>query len=89
MEFKSTCMLSCVQIFVILWTIACQAPQSMGFLRQEYWNALLCPSLRDLPDPWIEPASPVFQEDSLLTEPPGKPSKSITLTNNVPQTSSL
>ena len=82
-------MLSCMQIFVILWTVAYQVPQSMGFLRQEYWNPSLYPSSRDLPDPWIEPASPVFQADSLLTEPPGKPSKSITLTNNIPQTTSL
>ena len=69
----------------------CSLPGSSvhGFLRQEYCNPLLCPSPRDLPDPLIEPASPVFQADSLLTEPPGKPSKSIILTNNIPQTSSF
>ena len=52
------CMLSsfsCVQLFAIRWTTACQAPLSMGFSRQEYWNGLPCPSLGDLPDPGIEP----------------------------------
>ena len=40
-----------------LWTIACQAPRSMGFLRQEYWGGLPCASPGDLPDPEIEPTS--------------------------------
>ena len=40
------------------WTVACQAPLSMGFPRQEYWNGLPFPSPEDLPDPGIEPASP-------------------------------
>ena len=40
------------------WTIAGQAPLSMGFLRQEYWGGLPFPSPRDLPDPRIEPTSP-------------------------------
>ena len=55
------CMLSCfscVQLFVIPWTLAHQAPLSMGFPRQEYWNGLPCPSPGDLPDPGIKPASP-------------------------------
>ena len=39
------------------WTVACQAPLSMGFSRQEYWSGLPCPSPRDLPNPGIEPAS--------------------------------
>ena len=42
---------SCVQLFVTLWTIACQAPLSMGFSRQEYWSGLSCPPPGDLPDP--------------------------------------
>ena len=42
---------------VTLWTVACQAPQSMGFSRQEYWSALSCPYQGDLSDPGIEPAS--------------------------------
>ena len=40
-----------VQLFVILWTIACQAPLSMGFSRQKYWIGLPCPPPGDLPDP--------------------------------------
>ena len=39
------------------WTVAHQAPLSMGFSRQEYWSGLPFPSLGDLPDPGIEPAS--------------------------------
>ena len=50
------------------WTIACQAPLSIGFSRQEYWNGLPFPSLGDLPDPGIEPWSPGLQADSLPTE---------------------
>ena len=46
------------------WTVACQAPLSMGFSRQEYWSGLSCPSPGDLPDPGIEPASPAWQADS-------------------------
>ena len=51
-------LLSCVQLFVTPWTVACLAPLSMGFPRQEYWNGLPFPSPGDLPDPEIEPASP-------------------------------
>ena len=40
------------------WTVACQAPLSMGFPTQEYWNGLPFPSPEDLPDPGIKPASP-------------------------------
>ena len=40
------------------WTVACQAPLSMGFSRQEYWSGLLLPSIGDLTDPEIEPGSP-------------------------------
>ena len=58
------------------WTVAHQAPPSMGFSRQGYWNGLPFPSPGDLPDPGIEPAfavSPVSQADSLPAEPTGKP----------------
>ena len=41
----------------LLWTVACQAPLSMGFSRQEYWSGLPCPPSGDLPDPGIEPSS--------------------------------
>ena len=40
-----------------LWTVARQAPLSMGFCRQKYWSGLSCPSPGDLPDPEIEPTS--------------------------------
>ena len=56
-----------------LWTVARQAPLSMGFSRQEYLSGLPFLSLGDLPDPGIEPGSPALQADSLLCEPPGKP----------------
>ena len=48
---------SCVQFFAILWSVAHQAPLSMGFSRQEYWRGLSFPSPRDRPDPGIKPAS--------------------------------
>ena len=50
--------LSSVQLFATPWTVACQAPLSMGFSRHEYWSGFPFPSPRDLPDPGIEPASP-------------------------------
>ena len=55
------------------WTIACQAPPSMGFSMQEYWSGLSFPSPGDLPDPGIEPRSPTLQADTLPSEPPEKP----------------
>ena len=57
--------------FVTPWTIALKAPLSMGFPRQEYWTGLPFASPGDLPDPGIEPTSPVLQADS-ITESPGK-----------------
>ena len=45
------------QLFMTLWTIARQAPLSMGFSRQECWSGLPFPPLWDLPDPGIEPTS--------------------------------
>ena len=50
-----------VRLFATPWTVAYQAPPSMGLSRQEYWSGLLLPSLGDLPDPGIEPGSPTFQ----------------------------
>ena len=52
---------------------AYQAPLSMGFSRQEYWSGLPFPFPGDLPDPGIEPSSPILQADALPSEPPGKP----------------
>ena len=66
-------MLSCVQLFVTPWTVARQAPLSMGFSRPEYWSGLPFPPPRDLPDPGIKPRSPTLQADSLLAKPQGKP----------------
>ena len=61
------------------WTIAHQAPLSMGFFRQEYWSGLPCPPPGDLPDLGIEPESPALKVDSLPTELPGKPSIDINI----------
>ena len=46
-----------VRLLVTLWTVAHQAPLSMGFSRQEYWSGLLCPSLGDVLSPGIKPTS--------------------------------
>ena len=46
-----------VQLFETLWTVACQAPLSMRFSRQEYWSGLPCAPPEDLPDPGIKPVS--------------------------------
>ena len=51
---------SCVRLFVTVWTLANQAPLSMGFSRQGYWSGLPCPPPGDLPDPGIKPASLMF-----------------------------
>ena len=48
---------SCVRLFATLWIVACQAPLSMRFPRQEYWRELPYPSPGDLPDSGIEPTS--------------------------------
>ena len=57
----------------IPWTIACQVPLSMGFSRQEYWSGFPFPSPGDLPDPGIQPGSPVLQADDWPTELWGRP----------------
>ena len=57
------CMLSHfshVRLFATLWVVACQAPLSKEFSRQEYWSGLLFPSPGDHPDPEISPASLMF-----------------------------
>ena len=64
--------LSHVRLFATPWTIAYQAPPSMGFSRPECWRGLPFPSPGDLPDPGIEPRSPSLQADTLPSEPPGK-----------------
>ena len=58
--------------FVTPWTVACQAPLSMGFPRQAYWSGLPFPSPGDLPDPGIEPTSPALAHKFFTIESPGK-----------------
>ena len=65
--------LSCVRLFATPWTVTYQAPQSMGFSRQEYWSGLPFPSPGHLPNPGIEPGSPALQTDVSPSEPLGKP----------------
>ena len=67
--------LSHVQLFGVPWVVACQAPSSMGFSRQEYWSSLPFPLSGDLPSPGIKPRSPELQADSSPSELPGKPYK--------------
>ena len=77
--FSCACLPSCfsrVWLFVTLWTVAHQAPLSMGFSRQEYWNGLPCPPSGHLPNPGIEPASlmsPALASGFFTTSAPGKP----------------
>ena len=69
-------LLSHIRLFATPWTVAHQAPLSMGFSRQEYWSGLPFPSPGNLPYPGIEPRSPALQVDALTSEPPGKPTPS-------------
>ena len=78
-EFASLCsclcMLSLVQLFVTPWTVACQAPLSMEFSRQEYWSGLPYPCSGDLPDPGIQKGLLhllCWQVGSLSLASPGK-----------------
>ena len=66
------------------WTVAYQAPPSMGFSRQECWSGLPFPSPGDLPDPGIEPRSPTLQADALLSEPRGKPQNQLAEESTLP-----
>ena len=68
--------LSHIWLFVIPWPIACQAPLSMVFSRQEYWSELPFLSPGDLPRSGIQPTSPespALAGQFFTTEPPGKP----------------
>ena len=80
--------LSRVRLFATPWTVAHQAPPSMGFSRQEYWSGVPFPSPGDLPNPGIKPRSPAFQADAFTSELPGKPgsvySQRISLKKNYP-----
>ena len=57
--------------------VACQAPLSMAFPRQEYWSGLPLPSPGNLPDTGIEPDSPTLAGGFFITKPPGKPKQSL------------
>ena len=57
--------------FATPWTVACQAPLSMGFSRQESWSGLPFSSPGDLSNPGIEPMSPALAGRFFITEPPG------------------
>ena len=75
-EFIDVCVFaaqSCSTLCDPMDYIACQAPLSMEFSRQEYWSGLPFPSPGDLSDPGIEPGSPTWQADSSLSEPQGSP----------------
>ena len=69
-----------VRLFATPWTVAHQAPLSMGFSRQGYWSGLPFPPLVDLPNLGIKPGSPALQADSFTTGPPGRPLIDLTLT---------
>ena len=72
--------LSLVWLFAAFWTMAFQAPLSMGFSRQEYWSGLPLPPPGDIPNSGIEPtspASPALAGGFFTTAPPWKPSKSV------------
>ena len=83
-SLDEVCGLSCVWLFGTPWTVACQAPLSMGFFRQEYWSGLPFPPPEDLLDSGIEPKSfafPALTGRFFATVLPGKPSLLITFSN--------
>ena len=63
-------LLSCVRLFAAPRTVACQAPPSMGFSRQEYWSGLPFPSPEDLPDQGSNLGFPPCRQTLLPSEPP-------------------
>ena len=70
---KSDVVWSLYPTLVTPWTVAHQAPLSMGFSRQEYWSGLPCPSPGDIPNPGIKPGFPTLAGGFFTSEPPGKP----------------
>ena len=88
------CMLSrfsCVHLFFTLWTVACQAPLSMGFSRQEYWNGWSFPSPKHLPNPELNPSLLHlfhWQADSLPLEPPGRHYACTSMPEEIPRVTS-
>ena len=85
--------LSHVRLFATPWTAAHQAPLSMGFSRQQYWNGWPCPPPGDLPDPGIEPTSPTFGQIFYHLSHQGNPTtkevQEIYLSSNNPKVLSL
>ena len=77
MHQTAQCPLSPLWLFVALWTVACQAPLSMGFSRQEHLSGLPFPSPGDFPSPGIKPVSPALQADSLSLSYQGRPLNSV------------
>ena len=80
-------LLSCVRLFVTPWTVAHQAPVSMGFPRQEHWSGVLCPPPADLPDTGIDPKPPMSPASTggfFTTRPSGKPVTYFTLPSKMP-----
>ena len=76
------CVLSDVQLFATPWTIACQAPLSMDFFRQEYWSGLPFPTPGVLSDPRTEPPPPVtpaLASTFFTTVPLGSPNCSVSV----------
>ena len=73
MHIRYVCALSHIGLSATPWTVTCHAPLSMGFFRQQYWSGLPFPSPVDLPDPGIEPVSPVLVGGFFTTKPLGKP----------------
>ena len=76
-------MLSRVRLFATPWTVACQAPPSMGFSRQVYWSELPFPSPGDLPDPEIKALSPSLAGGFFTMELSGKPHRRSALTQKL------
>ena len=77
-RLKRGCVLNCSVVSdscVTPWTVAHQAPLSLGFSRQEHWSGLPFSPPGHLPDPGIEPSSPALAGRFLSTEPPGKPTR--------------
>ena len=58
--------------FTTPWAVACQAPLSMGFPRQEYWSGLPFPFPGDFPNLGVVPASPALADGFFIVEPAGK-----------------
>ena len=73
LAYVSVCLLSHIWLFVTPWTVACQAPLSVGILQARILEWVACPPPGDLPNPRTEPRPLTSQSDSLPPEPLGKP----------------